>query len=1455
MEFYESTYFIVLFPIVVITALLLFFWLFMKETSYDEILAKQKKDQKLPPAKVDKKKTDKKKNKKKEPQNENLHESDSEMALNEFDLGDALSSEEEHVVPAPIIPAEAIGSVRERKKKEKKLPKPVVKEPVVKEPVNKEVNGTKVPVKKPEPVPVTKQPTPPPEITGSKKKAGPRKQKNGQDDSPISPGPKNEQVVPSKRQESLIPMAEVKPQEPGSGKKTAPKKKQKKENFSALVEEPLIEPSVYIPLMDNSEPPLVEKREVRNFEKAGIPEVTQKSGGKKGKNVTDKENAEVKFKDFVATLRSMIFSDDEAMSVVEMMKDKSISVKDLVHKANKGNSAAALQIQEREKQLAAARDEAAIVKEQCKQLTQELVTEKQKLSLVDAKARERIGVLEKENGVFQSKLHSGFQDAQQLQVKFQQVREQLENQLAHLKQENGILRDAVSSATNQMESKQSNELIKLRQDYARLVKELNDKNSSLAQEELQKKNQEQAVAGLKAQIQDAERRWEEVESYLRKRASEAEKAQQDFQSKLIGKEAEVQSLHSKLTDTMVSNQQLEQKIMQFMDAGQDDSLQIQLQDMLKQNDTLSVQIQKYHSQMQAQSSASVIVEELQKTIEEKDKDIKHMEDSLSLERANFANSGEELKDLRKQNESLSIQIQKYISQMQTQASATLLVEELQKTIAEKDKEIKQVKDAVALEQANFANSGEELKTLQRENISLKAELQKIHALKSEQEVSSQALGHLERSTAEKDEKIRALEGRLEAQLEKVTTNLQEHKALQSLNNELKVQVQKLQEQLLDQTNKDLLGQMEKSIEEKDEKIKTVEELLETGLIQVANREEELRRLRDENGSLRMDVQNLKAQHNDQVALSSVVEDLKNVIHEKDGKIRSVEDLLQAEQLRADNEGKTVQALTKEIEALKEALGNSQLEKTEQVSSIAQIQDLQNQLKGKEETLKKAEERFNERERLILEKERQIEDLHKESSQLKIHIEEVQHRLQQQDSGSTEAQDLQRILLQRREAERTNVSASRLRGQEQKIRDVEAIILEREKSIAGTTQELTGLKKENEILKIQASELQKIHDQQLQQVSSFAQSEELLKALAEKDRYITQLLEEVESQKAAVEQQRKKNNDLREKNWKAMEALASTEKMLQERVNKTAKEQQQNLHTGETEAREVLQKIFPNVSVSASLHHGEWIQEYERLAKVCLNENGGSEKVKALEQKLKEGEEMHTLLQLESDKYKSVLAETEGILQRLQRSVEEEEGRWKLKLEESQNELTEAASAVRTLEQELDKLRRRSKEAESLLKEKENLETGLEKAEVERTTYVSEVRELKDLLTELQRKLGDSCSEAARQNEELTLLKTQLNDTLKKLEVEQSERQKVASDVHEVQKSLDLLQVEILKGSGDCNVIDYSDFQTSAEQTEEDQERIEKMPRNLSQTVTQLQQRLQAVNQQLTKGRENVQIIG
>ncbi|XP_074221580.1 kinectin isoform X1 [Camelus bactrianus] len=1360
MEFYESTYFIVLIPSVVITVIFLFFWLFMKETLYDEVLAKQKREQKLIPTKTDKKKAEKKKNKKKEIQNGNLHESDSESVPQDFKLSDALSVEDEQVVPVPLNVAETSSSVRERKKKEKKH------KPVLEEQVTKESDVSKIPCKKVEPVPVTKQPTPPSEAAASKKKPGQKKSKNGSDDQDKKVEPL---MAPSKKQESL-PLHQETKQEGGSGKKKVSSKKQKTENgemFAVLVDEPLIHATTYIPLMDNADAnPVVDKREV-DLIKPDQVEGIQKTGSKKLKIETDKENAEVKFKDFLLSLKTMTFSEDEALCVIDLLKEKSGVIQDALKKSSKGEVTALLhQLQEKDKLLAAVKEDAAAMKDRCKQLTQEMMAEKERSNVVIARMKDRIGTLEKEHNVFQNKMHVSYQETQQMQMKFQQVREQMEAEIAHLKQENGILRDAVSNTTNQLESKQSAELNKLRQDYARLVNELTEKTGKLQQEEAQKKNAEQGVAQLKVQLQEAERRWEEVQSYIRKRTAEHEATQKDLQSKFVAKENEVQSLHSKLTDTLVSKQQLEQRLMQLMESEQkrvnkEESLQMQVQDILEQNEALKAQIQQFHSQIAAQTSASA------------------------------------------------------------------LAEELHKVIAEKDKQIKQTEDSLANEHDHLASKEEELKDIQNMNFLLKAEVQKLQALANEQAATAHELEKMQKSIHVKDDKIRLLEERLQCE---ISNKMEEFKILNDQNKILQLEVQKLQTLISEQPNKDVVEQMEKCIQEKDEKLKTVEELLETGLIQVATKEEELNAIRTENSSLTKEIQDLKAKQNDQVSFASLVEELKKVIHEKDGKIKSVEELLEAELLKVANKEKTIQDLKQEIEALKEEIGNIQLEKAQQLSITSQVQELQNLLKGKEEQMNTMKTVLDEKEKDLANRGKQLQDLQEENESLKAHIQEVaQHNLKEACSASR-FEELETVLKEK----------------ENEMKRLETVLKEKEGNLSSKIKLLQEVQDENKFFKCQIEQLKQ---QNYQQASSFPPHEELLKVISEREKEIAGLQNELDSLKDAVEHQRKKNNDLREKNWEAMEALASTEKMLQDKVNKTSKERQQHVEAVELEAKEVLKKLFPEVSVPSNLSYSEWLRGFEKKAKECVAGTSGSEEVKVLEHKLKEADEMHTLLQLECEKYKSVLAETEGILQKLQRSVEQEENKWKVKVDESQKIIKQMQLSFTSSEQELERLRRENKDIENLRREREHLEMELEKAEIERSTYVTEVRELKDLLTELQKKLDDSYSEAVRQNEELNLLKTQLNETLTKLRTAQSERQKVAGDLHKAQQSLDLIKSKIVKAAGDTTVIENSDISSETESSEK-----ETMSVSLNQTVTQLEQLLQAVNQQLTKEKEHYQVL-
>ncbi|XP_066128230.1 kinectin isoform X3 [Saccopteryx bilineata] len=1319
MEFYESTYFIVLIPSVVITVIFLFFWLFMKETLYDEVLAKQKREQKLIPTKTDKKKAEKKKNKKKEIQNGNLHESDSENVPRDFKLSDALAVEDEQLVSVPLNVVETSSSVRERKKKEKKH------KPVLEEQVTKESDVSKIPGRKVEPVPVTKQPTPPSEATALKKKPGQKKSKNGSDDQ----DKKMETLVaPSKKQESL-PLHQETKQESGSGKKKVSSKKQKTENV--LVDEPLIQATTYIPLMDNADSsPVVDKKEVIDMIKPEQVEGIQKMGAKKQRMETDKENAEMKFKDFLLSLKTMIFSEDEALCVVELLKEKYGVIQDALKKSNKGEVTALVhQLQEKDKLLAAVKEDAAAMKDRYKQLTQEMMTEKERNNVVISRMKDRIGTLEKEHNVFQNKMHVSYQETQQMQMKFQQVREQMEAEIAHLKQENGILRDAVSNTTNQLESKQSAELNKLRQDYARLVNELTEKTGKLQQEEVQKKNAEQAVTQLKVQLQEAERRWEEVQSYIRKRTAEHDAAQQDLQSKFVAKENEVQSLHSKLTDTLVSKQQLEQRLMQLMESEQkrvnkEESLQMQVQDILEQNEALKAQIQQFHSQIAAQTSASV------------------------------------------------------------------LAEELHKVIAEKDKQIKQTEDSLANEHDHLTSKEEELKDIQNMNFLLKAEVQKLQALANEQAAAAHELEKMQKSIHVKDDKIRLLEEQLQCE---VSNKMDEFKILSDQNKALQLEVQKLQTLVSEQPNKDVVEQMEKCIQEKDEKLKTVEELLETGLIQVATKEEELNAIRTENSSLTKEVEDLKAKQNDQVSFASLVEDLKKVIHEKDGKIKSVEELLEAEILKVANNEKTIQDLKQEIEALKEEIGNTQLEKAQQLSITSQVQELQNLLKGKEEQMNTMKIVLEEKEKDLANRGKWLQDLQEENESLKAHVQEI------------------------RSASRFEELETVLKEKENEMNRVESMLLkERESDIPSKTKLLQEVQDANKLFKCQTEQLQQ---QNYQQAPTFSPHEELLKVISEKEKEITGLQNELDSLKDAVEHQRKKNNE------------------------------RQHVEAVELETKEVLKKLFPKVSVPSNLSYSEWLCGFEKKAKECISGTSGSEETKVLEHKLKEADEMHTFLQLECEKYKSVLAETEGILQKLQRSVEQEENKWKVKVDESQETIKQMQLSFTSLEQELEQLRRENKDIENLRRERENLEMELEKAEIERSTYVTEVRELKDLLTELQKKLDDSYSEAVRQNEELNLLKTQLNETHTKLRTEKSERQKVAGDLHKAQQSLDLIQSKIVKAAGDTTVIENSDVSPETESSEK-----ETMSVSLNQTVTQLQQLLQAVNQQLTKDKEHYPVL-
>uniref|UniRef100_A0A667XJX4 Kinectin 1 n=1 Tax=Myripristis murdjan TaxID=586833 RepID=A0A667XJX4_9TELE len=1085
-DIYDSQYLLILAPSLVIALMFLFFWLFMKETSYDEVLARQKRDLKLPSSKPDtRKKNEKKKSKKKESVSAGGGGGgggggESEEDLRDFDVADAASSstpevEEEPapmILPVPTPPVamtvstEAPAGLRERKKKEKKAAKAAAAAAAATPPPEEpEMNGSKPASRKAEPpLAVSKQPSPPSPQPESQKKEKKKQKAEAVDDQ--QPETKVEQAPVLVKKEAPL-MAETKaldgtPPISTSGKKKNYAKKQKTES------------------VDESHV-LADSAASANHQAAHNDDMPAKASGKKQKNETDKENTEVKLKELLSGLASLALSEAEAVSVMALLREKSPNALDAWHKSAARADPAA---QERERLLTTLQEEASIAKDKVKQLSQELQVEKQKTSRAEAMMREQRAAMEKELGSMQAKAQGSYQEVQTMQIKFQQVREQLESQITRLQQENGILRDAVSSATNQMESKNSAELNKLRSEYAGLMKELAENNNKLQQEEHQWKSLEVSYKQNVSQLEDAKRRWEELQNYLHSVNTEREKLQAlqtqllAVETEMSNKNKEIQTLHSSLTDAIVSKERVEQKVMQLLEASQ-------------------------HSMP---------------------------------------------------DDSLQAQVQVRISLFLIQATHVSHFEELQKLLAEKELQRKSLEDSLNAERSSGASRETNMQAMHNENMSLKAELQNLQAQIAEQ-VSS-------------------------------VTGI---------------------------------------VQEREENIKTVEDLLKAGLIEVANKEEELK----VSVYLRFRARLAKTQETTQTRTLFKIQ-------EKDVKLKSVEESLQAAQETSSTREQTIEVLS---------------EKNKQVSD--------------------------------------------------------------------------------------------LQGELAELRD-------------------------------------------------------------------------------SLELHRKKNNELREKNWSAMEALSATEAMLQGKLSKAVKENQAALESTQAECREVLRRLMPHVPLP---NEQEWLHRFEKAVAESSAAQSSSTPVsgdaEGLAEKLKEAEETQRILQKDCETYKKVLAETEGILQRLQSSVEQEESRWRVKLEMSQGELREMSLKVTALEQEIERLNDGA-ELENLRRDKQHLESELERAERESATYVTEVREVS------RNWMSPLC--VARDSHSCHSLKTQLTETLCKLETEESERQRVAGDLYKAQQSLDLIQEDL------------------SSQTEEI-DRKEKMTAGLNQTVRELQQLLQAVNRQLTKGQE------
>ncbi|XP_032881642.1 ribosome-binding protein 1 isoform X2 [Amblyraja radiata] len=417
--------------------------------------------------------------------------------------------------------------------------------------------------------------------------------------------------------------------------------------------------------------------------------------------------------------------------------------------------------------------------------------------------------------------------------------------------------------------------------------------------------------------------------------------------------------------------------------------------------------------------------------------------------------------------------------------------------------------------------------------------------------------------------------------------------------------------------------------------------------------------------------------------------------------------------------------------------------------------------------------------------------------------------------------------------------------------------------------------------LEASQSKETERDQVLQATKQVEVEQLENRLKDKNAQISILEQEMLQLKETVEHQKKKNNELREKNWKAMEALASMEKLYREKLDaaKQMKMEQtdQQLQESHTQTIEVLLELFPELSVSSPQPHSEWLQEFRQKAMESLNQRCTDPSGAVL--KLREAEEAQSTLQADCEQYRTVLAETEGMLRNLQKSVEEEELVWKAKIAELEAQVQQAQSQVKTSEATVEKLKLDSQTSEQLkdlvIVLEGQLKQQIETVHTQCQTYSVEVKELSDLLMESQSQLEAANRDVQKHSEELSLVRQQLCDmevhvhhgvpvemaggeaqqgtaeVMLQLEEtvlsEQAQRQKLAEEFEKAQRSALELQEELEKlraaRSGDSEDL---------LQLKERLDKEKKMTKDLGQTASKLQQMLTTTQEQLDKEKETVQ---
>lgn len=336
-----------------------------------------------------------------------------------------------------------------------------------------------------------------------------------------------------------------------------------------------------------------------------------------------------------------------------------------------------------------------------------------------------------------------------------------------------------------------------------------------------------------------------------------------------------------------------------------------------------------------------------------------------------------------------------------------------------------------------------------------------------------------------------------------------------------------------------------------------------------------------------------------------------------------------------------------------------------------------------------------------------------------------------------------------------------------------------------------------------------------------------KLLAEQEKLLAQLNDDLNKERSKtalyieeIELQKQKNNELREKNWKAMEALTNAEKSAEQRIkeiqiaadqriaqaealnqnqvsdtigeySKIMEQQKQNQMTeadqvnerceflqqkifsmekkvaeiehysekSQTTAQECLIRIFPSISIDSSLPYHEWLSEFEKEATIYIQSVVSQYSDTKVQLKEKELE------------YEKVLAETELTLLNLQKSAESQEVVWQERLKIKEKELQQVQAERDALAAEKVSMQstfQQISQLEELQEKLKLLQNTLETAETERSHLEQKYDEVNKNYINLRDQLENKekqIEELQKESTNLEPLKKEIEDLKSKLDKE------------------------------------------------------------------------------------------